>query len=201
MADLNVIAVSFAEPSKAYQALSDLKNAGAEGRVEVRGAAIVERDENGRLRVPESGDAVLGGATWGGGLVGLLIGVLGGPIGMLFGWVGGLLVGGAFDLRRADRGDSVLGEISRHVANGTTAVIAEVDEYAVEVVDNLMSALGGTVYRRSAGSILAELEAAEEAYEQAQKEANQVLREQQKAERKENMESRKAALKDKLGIS
>ena len=79
-----------------------------------------------------------------------MIGVIGGPIGMLFGWTGGLLVGGAFDIRRADRSDSVLGEISRYIPLGGTAVVAEVDEYAVEVVDKLMTELGGTVYRRPA---------------------------------------------------
>ncbi len=129
-----------------------------------------------------------------------MIGVIGGPIGMLFGWTGGLLVGGAFDIRRADRSDSVLGEISRYIPLGGTAVVAEVNEYAVEVVDKLMTEQGGTVYRRSAEVVLAELEAAEDAYRKAQKEADRVAREQRKAERRQNAEERKAALKEKLDV-
>ena len=124
MFEHNVIAVSFEDRSKAYQALSELKGAGLEGRVEVLAASIVTRDEQGRLDAPEGGDAVGGAATWGGGLIGLLVGVIGGPIGMLFGWTGGLLVGGAFDIRRTDRSDSVLGEISRYIPVGGTAVVA-----------------------------------------------------------------------------
>jgi uncharacterized membrane protein len=194
----NVIAVSFEDRSKAYEALSELKGAALEGRVDVLAATIVTRDEYGRLSSPEGGDIVAGAATVGGSLIGLMIGVIGGPIGMLFGWTGGLVVGGAFDLRRADRTDSVLGEISRVIPLGGTAVVAEVDEYALEVVDTLMLELGGTVYRRPTELVLAEIEAAEDAYRSAQKEADRIVREQRKAERRQNAQERMADLKEKL---
>jgi uncharacterized membrane protein len=200
MFEHNVIAVSFQDRSKAYQALSELKGAGLEGRVEVLSASIVTRDEQGRLDSPEGGDTAAGAATVGGSLIGLMIGVIGGPIGMLFGWTGGLLVGGAFDIRRADASDSTLGEISRYIPLGGTAVVAEVNEYAVEVVDKLMAEQGGTVYRRSAEVVLDELEAAEDAYRKAQKEADRAAREERKAERRQNAAERKAALKEKLAI-
>ena len=194
----NVIAVSFEDRSKAYEALSELKGAALEGRVDVLSATIVTRDEYGRLSSPEGGDAVGGAATLGGSLIGLMIGVIGGPIGMLFGWTGGLVVGGAFDIRRADRTDSVLGEISRAIPLGGTAVVAEVEEYAFEVVDTLMLELGGTVYRRPTELVLAEIEAAEDAYRTAQKEADRIVREQRKAERRQNAQERMAELKEKL---
>ena len=201
MSEHNVIAVSFEDRSGAYQALSELKGAGLEGRVDVLAASIVTRDEEGRLDAPEGGDVVAGAATLGGSLIGMLIGVIGGPIGVLFGWTGGLLVGGAFDVRRADHSDSVLAEISRYVPVGGTAVVAEVNEFAVGVVDSLMSELGGTVYRRSAEDVLAEIETTEDAYLKAQKEADRVVREQWKAERRQHAKERKAALKEKLGVS
>ncbi len=194
----NVIAVSFEDRSKAYEALSELKGAALEGRVDVLSATIVTRDEYGRLSSPEGGDVVAGASTVGGSLIGLMIGVIGGPIGMLFGWTGGLLVGGAFDIRRADRTDSVLGEISRVIPLGGTAVVAEVEEYAFEVVDTLMLELGGTVYRRPTELVLAEIEAAEDAYRTAQKEADRIVREQRKAERRQNAQERMAELKEKL---
>ena len=200
MSEHNVIAVSFEDRSNAYQALSELKGAGLEGRVEVLAASIVTRDEQGRLDAPEGGDILGGAATVGGSLTGLMLGVIGGPIGMLFGWTGGLLVGGAWDIYRADRSDSVLGEISRYVPVGGTAIVAEVNEFAVEVVDKLMSEQHGTVYRRSADVVLAEIEAAEDAYQRAQKEADRALREQRKAERRQHTEERVAALKEKLDV-
>lgn len=201
MSDNNVIAVSFEDRSAAYQALSELKGAGMEGRVDVLAATIATRDESGRLDTPEAMDNLSGAATAGGSLIGLMIGVIGGPIGMLFGWTGGLLVGAAFDVRRADQSDSVLAQISRSIPVGGTAVVAQVNEHAVEVVDSLMTELGGTVYRRPADAVLAELVAAEDAYRQAQKDAEHAARELRKAERRQNLEERKAALKEKLGVS
>lgn len=200
MSEHNVIAVSFEDRSNAYQALSELKGAGLEGRVEVLAAGIVTRDQHGRLDVPEGSDVVSGAATWGGGLIGLMIGVIGGPIGMLFGWTGGLLVGGAFDIRREERSESVLWEISRHIPEDGTAIVAEVNEYAIEVVDKLMTELGGAVYRRPAEEVRAELETAEDAYRKAQKEADRAARERRKAQRRQNVEERMAAVKEKLDI-
>lgn len=201
MSGHSVIAATFSEESKAYQALSELQAAGRDGRVDVLAAGVVARNQNGVLSVPEADDNVGGGATIGGSLIGLLIGIIGGPIGMLFGWTTGALVGGAFDFKRADDTNDVLGEMSNSIAPGTTAVVAELGEVAPEVVDGLIGGLGGTVYRRSADVVLAELEAAEEAYAQAQKEANKVAREQRKAERRANFEERKEGLKSRLGIS
>ena len=60
MFEHNVIAVSFEDRSNAYQALSELKGAGLEGRVEVLSASIVTRDAQGRLDAPEGGDTVGG---------------------------------------------------------------------------------------------------------------------------------------------
>jgi DNA polymerase III delta subunit len=68
-----------------------------------------------------------------------------------------------------------------------------------------MAALGGTVTRRPAEEVLAELEAAEQAARASEKEARRVMREARKAERAEKREQSKemwderlAALKAKL---
>ena len=54
----NVVVVRFTEPSKAYQALSVLKECDAEGRIALQSAAIVERTAEGELRIPEGTDNV-----------------------------------------------------------------------------------------------------------------------------------------------
>src|SRR5271157_4872657 len=101
----NVVAVTFNENSKAYEALSVLKQADAEGRVAVLGAAVVERQADGKIQVPEGDDNIIGAGLAGGSLIGMLIGVLGGPLGLLLGWGTGALVGGLYDAHRADQGD------------------------------------------------------------------------------------------------
>jgi uncharacterized membrane protein len=78
MSEENVVVVRFTEPSKAYQALSVLKECDNSGRIGLESAAIVERTEGGELRIPESADNVglVGRAS--GSLIGMLIAVLGG---------------------------------------------------------------------------------------------------------------------------
>ena len=83
----NVVTVTFTENSEAYQALSVLKRADAEGRVARLGccrcAAAGRRNDpsaGGRRQHPGLGLA-------GGSLIGMLVGVLGGPLGV-FCWAG-----------------------------------------------------------------------------------------------------------------
>ena len=51
--DDNVVLVAFTEQSKAYQALSRLRQAADTGPLEVRAAALLERGPDGVVRVPE----------------------------------------------------------------------------------------------------------------------------------------------------
>lgn len=201
----NVISVTFEEDSKAYQALNNLRNADVNGRVGIRSAVVVERRPEGTIRLQEGEDNVIGVGTAGGSLVGMLVGVLGGPVGVLLGLGAGMAIGAAVDVDRADGADAVLTQMSRSIPVGTTAIIAEVDEAAVEVVDSEMAALGGTVTRRPAEEVLAELEAAEQAAKASEKEARRVMREAKKAERaekheqtKEKWDERLSALKAKM---
>jgi uncharacterized membrane protein len=78
--DDNVIVVQFDEPSKAYQALSELNHLGEEGKVDVRSAVILERNQDGSVRVPEGADNAAGLYVLSGGLIGMLVGALAGPV-------------------------------------------------------------------------------------------------------------------------
>ena len=93
-----MIVVGFAEPSKAYQALSVLKERDAEGRIGLESAGGRRAHSDGELRIPEDTDNVALVGTASGSLIGMLIGVLGGPVGVLLGWGGGALIGGTFDI-------------------------------------------------------------------------------------------------------
>jgi uncharacterized membrane protein len=193
--DDNVVVVAFADQSKAYQALSRLRQADAAGRVEVRSAALLERGADGAVRVPEGDDVASGVAVAGGSLIGMLIGVLGGPLGVLLGGYTGLVAGGVGALTREEDREVALDGISKQIEPGQTVLVAEVGEVAAEVVDDDMSALGGTVTRRSAADVYAEIQAAEAAQEAADAEARRVLREQRRVERKDKWEEFKNKVK------
>ena len=201
MAQQNVVVIGFTEPSKAYQALSVLKSCDADGRIGLESAAVVERTPEGALRIPESADnaELVGMAS--GSVVGMLIGVLGGPVGMLLGWGAGAMMGGAFDLDRAVTSDEALTVLGTAIPAGSTAVIANIEEPAVEVIDGEMKKLDGEVTRRSVSEVMGELEAAENAADAAAREARRAIREQRKADLSAGVEERKGKLKEKLHAS
>ena len=112
----NVLVVSFgdnpAKDANAYQALTDLEQLDSQGQIKIADAAVVTRDQDGHLEVKSEvgNDPYLGTAS--GGLIGLLLGIIGGPLGVLLGGTYGALVGSLFDIDDAETTDSVLGEIS-----------------------------------------------------------------------------------------
>ena len=194
----NVLAITFEEDANAYEALTKLEELNAQGRVDVSGAAVVVRQENGTLEVKdESGDVGWEG-TASGGILGLLIGVIGGPFGVLLGGATGLMIGSLFDLDDLDQTQSVLSEMSRSVQVGHTSLFAEVAEQSPEVVDSTIARLGGTIARRPTYEVEAEIAAAEEAQRAAKKEARKRLREERHEERRDKVEAKVAELKTQL---
>ena len=200
MAQENVVVVRFSDPSKAYQALSVLKDCNADDRIGLESAAIVERTSEGELRIQEGTDNMELVGTASGSLLGMLIGVLGGPVGVLVGWGTGALMGGALDLDRADTSEEALSVLGRAIPPESTAVIASVEEPAVEVIDREMEKLDGEVTRRPVAEVMDELEVAEDAADAAAREARRTLREKRKAELHADLDARVEKLKEKLHV-
>jgi uncharacterized membrane protein len=201
MAANNVLVVRFKEPSKAYQALSVLKECDANGRIGLESAAIVTRSPSGELRVAESADNVGLVGTASGSLIGMLIGVLGGPVGVLLGWGAGAMMGGALDVDRAVTSDEALTVLGQAIPPSSTAVIASVREQAVDVIDGEMRKLDGEVTRRPAGEVMGELHAAEEAANAAARAARHAIRDKRKAELRASVTERVGKVKGKLAVS
>jgi uncharacterized membrane protein len=195
---LNVIAVAFGEDANAFQALTSLKELDSQRQVGLAGAAVVERAENGEIVIKDQvTDNNLAGTTTG-GIVGLLIGILGGPFGVLIGGATGVLIGSLFDSEDADETESVLAEMSSSVRVGHDALLAEVSEQSPEVVDAAMARLGGTVLRRAAVDVEAEVAAAEHAHRAAKRTARKELLEARHHQHVEQIRAKLAELRAKL---
>jgi uncharacterized membrane protein len=194
----NVLVVSFDVDDNAYEALTELKELDSQDQIEVKAAGVVVRQEDGHLLVKdEIGDNPLAGTATG-GIVGLLIGVLGGPLGILIGGVTGLLIGSLFDLDDEDEDESVLSDIARATRVGRPTLLAEVDEPSPEVLDAAMARLSGAVLRRPVVDVEAEIAAAEEAQKAAKRQARKVLREQRRDKARSDVHEMIEKLKAKL---
>jgi uncharacterized membrane protein len=194
----NVIAVTFEDEASAFEAFSRLKELDSRDDIDVHGAAVVTRENDGKLvEKDEYGEDNYEG-TAGGGLVGLLVGVLGGPIGVLVGGATGLLVGSVFDEDDDDETDSALGELSKTIRVGPPALLADLSEPAPEAIDAVMAHLNGIVLRRSFLDVETELAAAQDAQREAKKKARKELREARKKQHKDEVDAKIAELKAKL---
>jgi uncharacterized membrane protein len=196
----NVLTINFTEDSDAYEALTTLKELDEQGQVVLEGAAVVLRHEDGTIAIKdEVGDIGYEGTATG-GVIGLIVGILGGPIGVLLGGATGVLIGSLFDMDDLDESDSVLSEMSRTVSVGHPSVVAAVDEQSPEVVDSAIQRMDGKVLRLPLADVEAEIAAAEEAQRAAKQEARKKLHEERRKQAKEKVQAKIAELKSKLHI-
>jgi uncharacterized membrane protein len=194
----SVIAVSFEDDGNAYKALTLLGELGSQHRIDVQEAVVVARGEDGQVVVKDRLESPSLAGTATGGLLGLLIGIIGGPLGVLVGGTYGLLVGSLFDIYDADAADSALGSISSSVKVGHMALLAVVDEPSTEIVDAAMSDIGGTVARRPLAEVEAEIAAAEDAERKAKREARKELHRSGRERDKAAVNAKVEQLKSKL---
>jgi uncharacterized membrane protein len=198
----NVLLVSFGEDpendTNAYQALTDLKQLDSQGQIKIAGAAVVTRDPDDRVDVNSevANDPYVGTAS--GGIIGLLIGIIGGPVGVLLGGTYGMVVGSLFDIDDVETTESVLREISNQVHATRTAVLAQVTEQSPEVIDTAMARLGGQVMRRPVFEVEQEIAAAQDAQRKAKREARKELQKARLEESKEDAHAKVEELKSKL---
>jgi len=194
----NVITVSFLDDSKAYEGLTLLKELDGQKQLSLAEGAVVFRREDGQIETKDViGDNVLVGTATG-GVVGLIIGILGGPIGVLVGGATGVLVGSLFDAHDDDQTDSALAMIGRSVEVGRATVLAQVGEQSPDVLDAAMAPLGGVVLRRSVDDVEGEIAAAEHAQRAAKRAARKELVDRRREQAKETIRAKLQELKAKL---
>ena len=182
----------------AYQALTDLKQLDSQNQINIAGGAVVTRDLDGQVDVKsETGDDPYTGTATG-GVIGLLVGIIGGPLGVLLGGATGVLVGSLFDIDDVDTTESVLSDISKQVQPTRTAVLAQVTEQSPEVIDTAMAQLGGEVMRRPVVDVEREIAAAQEAQRKAKVEARKELQKARLEKHKEDAHAKTEELKSKL---
>jgi len=139
----------------AFEGLSALKDLHRDGDITLYSSAVIVKDKSGKINIKQAADAGPVGTALG-LLTGSLIGILGGPAGMALGASLGGLTGMLFDLDKSGVDVTFVDDVSKALTAGKTAVLAEVEESWTTPVDTRLHKLGGMVFRRLRGEVVAD---------------------------------------------
>lgn len=156
-----IVTLRFSELGPARHALHELEKLDRDRRLQVRGAALVQRSGQGGIDAPAAARDDDGHYLPPGGSFGMLLDVPGGPAGILFAKPNeGFRGHGGRSPHEVER-DLALKEMSRSLEPGVTLVIAEIADPQPDVLDAEPAALGGAVTRQPARDVYARVQAAE----------------------------------------
>lgn len=190
----NVVLLVWDEPSKAYQAYSELKSEGS-----IVALAVIRRNDDGTFSIRDGQDKQLRLGSIGGVALGTLIGVLGGPLGMLLGFIGGWLVGSGWDVGRNADVEGAITNFSHFIPTGKTGLIAEATETTPDLLNGYAERTAAVLWREPVNKVMDELAASYDAAAAASKEANRVLTEQKKEEHRARLHEILGKIKAKFG--
>lgn len=150
----NVVVITGSDPQKTLDTLHALDDG---GKLELRAAAIVHRDDDGKLSLDhETGDAV--SFTDRHPRLGAVVTLLLGPLDTLL--FGNQLVS-LFGASEQTAEELAVGHLAQAIPAGTTAVITDVDEPDPAVLDDALGEV--TIARRTYADVERELDAARDA--------------------------------------
>lgn len=154
---LQIIVAAFQEEEAADAALKTLKEAKREKLISIDNAAVIRKDEEGKLHIKETSDLTGGKGAGVGVLVGGAIGLLGGPLGVAVGSALGAAVGGV-TAKLYDGGfkDERLREIGNSLTPGTSAIVAVIEHRWVAELERDLAEEGADVMTTALAEDIAE---------------------------------------------
>ncbi|QKW22577.1 hypothetical protein HUT16_28955 [Kitasatospora sp. NA04385] len=153
----NVLLLGFTDREECRRAYEDAMHLPG-----LRQVAVLERDAEGIVDIPESHIRGAGVPTVGSGLVGGLVGLLGGPIGVLLGFAAGAAIGNAAEQTEMTDGGAGLIVLSSRVDNGRALLVADLVEHESGPADELAAKYGASVERISAEQFAEQVRIAKE---------------------------------------
>jgi len=136
---VQVVIAAFADEHGAESALQELQQREYDGLIAIRDAAVIHRDEQGKVCVDDKKHHHgIGRGVVIGGVAGAIVGLLTGPVGWATG--GGAVVGAlASKLRSSGFHDERLQQVADAVRPGTSALVAVVDHVWLKEVADLVA--------------------------------------------------------------
>ena len=156
MGPIDFAVAAFEDQAKAGEVLKELQESQKAGAIRLLNAAVIVKDDNGKVRIRETEDVDAGRGALFGALAGGLIGLLGGPAGMLVGAAAGAAAGGAgAGLMDFGFKDEHLREFEEVLGRGDSALIALVEHEWVERLAEEVERFEGRLLRQAIKSELA----------------------------------------------
>ena len=153
-----IVVLRFNDLDQARHALDELKRLDRKRRLQVSAAALVERPAEGRIDASGGSEDADGFYLPKGGIVGLMVDALSGPTGAVFARPTESFRGHTDRPGHEPEREFALQDISKSLEPGVVVVIAEITDPDPGVLDAELAALGGSVTRRAARDVYAELQ-------------------------------------------
>jgi len=149
---VQLVVAAFQDEKRADAALKELKQAQSAKLIKIEDAAVIRKDEKGKLHIKETGDWGGGKGAAVGGAIGAALGIITGPGAILTGAIGALIGGLSAKLRDSGFDDQRLKTLGTSLEPGTSAIVAlvehkwvqdvqdQIDEYAMDMFTESISA-------------------------------------------------------------
>jgi uncharacterized membrane protein len=157
------VVAAFQDEKAADEALKELKTLKREKLIRIENAAVIRKDEKGKLHIKETAD--MGGAKGAvlGGVAGATIGLIAGPLLVVPAAVGALVGGLTAKLRDSGFSDERLETLGEGLTPGSSAIVAVIEhKWVAEVQKELEEAGADLVTAELQADIASQLEAGHE---------------------------------------
>ena len=142
---VELIVAAFQDEKSANQALKELKQAQRQHLIKIENAAVLRKDQKGKLHIKETHDMGGGKGAALGGVAGAAIGLIAGPA-LVVPVAAGALIGGlAAKLRDSGFEDGRLKQLGEGLTPGSSAIVAVVDHTWGQQVQKQSAQGGGGV--------------------------------------------------------
>ena len=139
---VQVVVAAFQEESAAKEALKALKQLKKEKLIGIQNAAVLRKDEKGKIHIKETADMGGGKGSVIGGVAGAAIGLIAGPALVVPAAVGALVGGLTAKLRDSGFSNKRLETVAEGLQPGTSAIIAVVEHKWVAQLEREMEQAG-----------------------------------------------------------
>jgi uncharacterized membrane protein len=152
---VQLMIAAFQDEKSASEALKALKQAKREKLIGIQNAAVLRKDEKGKLHITETADMGGGKGAALGGVTGAVIGLIAGPALVVPVAVGALVGGLTAKLRDSGFSDKRLKAIGENLKPGSSAIIAVVEHKWVAEVEKAMAEAGADAVTEALGADIA----------------------------------------------